>query len=127
MPQFTPDFFDGPAKVSGSFCRYRGNPEGALNMMVNHVKMVVCRCGTVNTLRKFGQPPARLLLEQRRVQVAAGAPFAVCDVLQAGGHQHQRGFPVGERADDAGAPPDLRERQNNRVGTRKLVVSRMLV
>lgn len=28
-------------------------------------------------LRKFSQPPVRLLLEQRRVQVAAGAPFAV--------------------------------------------------
>ena len=34
-------------------------------------------------------------------------PFAVDDVFQAGGNQHQRGFPVGERADDAGTPPDL--------------------
>ena len=58
-------------------------------------------------LRKFSQPPARQLLEQRRVQVAAGAPFAVRDVFQAGGHQHQRGFPVGERADHAGPAPDF--------------------
>ena len=41
-------------------------------------------------LRKFSKPPVRLLLEQRRVQVAAGAPFAVGDVFQAGGHQHER-------------------------------------
>ena len=30
-----------------------------------------------------------------------GAPFAVDDVFQAGSNQHQREFPVGERADDA--------------------------
>ena len=72
-------------------------------MMVNHVKMVVCGCGTVNTLRKFSSPPVWLLLEQGRVQVSAGAPFAVGDVFQAGGHKHQRGFPVGERADDTGS------------------------
>ena len=28
-------------------------------------------------------------------------------VFQPGGHQHQRGFPVGERADDAGSAADL--------------------
>ena len=49
----------------------------------------------------------QLLLKQRRIQVAAGAPFAVGDVFQAGGNQHQRGFPVGERADDAGTLSDL--------------------
>ena len=65
------------------------------------------RMGTGMLLRKFGQPPARLLLEQRRVQVAAGAPFAVADVLQAGGHQHQDGLAVGKGADHAGAPAYL--------------------
>ena len=63
------------------------------------------RMGTGMLLRKFGQPPARLLLEQRRVQVAAGAPFAVRDVFQAGCYQHQHGFPVGERADHADPAP----------------------
>ena len=58
-------------------------------------------------LHKFSQPPVQLLFEQRLVQVSAGAPFAVRDVLQAGGHQHQCGFPVGERADHAGPAPDL--------------------
>lgn len=58
-------------------------------------------------MRKFSQPPARLLLEQGRVQVAAGAPFVVRDVFQAGGRQHQRGFPIGERADHAGPAPDF--------------------
>lgn len=33
-------------------------------------------------LRKFSQPPVRLLLEKRHVQIAAGAPFAAGDVLQ---------------------------------------------
>ena len=42
------------------------------------------RMGTGMLLHKFGQPPARLLLEQRRVQVAAGVPFAVGDALQTG-------------------------------------------
>ena len=58
-------------------------------------------------LHKFSQPPVQLLFEQRLVQVSAGAPFAVRDVLQAGGHQHQCGFPVGARADHAGPAPDL--------------------
>ena len=34
-------------------------------------------------LCKFSQPPVRLLLEKRYVQIAAGAPFAAGDVLQA--------------------------------------------
>ena len=59
------------------------------------------RMGTGMLLHKFGQPPARPLLEQRRVQVAAGAPFAVGDALQNGCYQHEYGFPVGERADHA--------------------------
>ena len=50
---------------------------------------------------------ARLDGEKRHVQVAAGPPFAVGDVLQAGGHQHQGGLSVGERASDAGPSPDL--------------------
>ena len=58
-------------------------------------------------LRKFGQPPARLLFEKRHVQVAAGAPFAVRDVLQAGAHQHEGRLSIGECADDAGTSPDL--------------------
>ena len=66
------------------------------------------RMGTGMLLHKFGQPPARLLLEQRRVQVAAGVPFAVGDALQTSCcYQHQRGFPVGERADHAGPVPYL--------------------
>ena len=50
-------------------------------------------------LRKLNYPPIWLFLKQRRVQIAAGAPFAVGDVLQLGGYYHQRGFPIGERAD----------------------------
>ena len=58
-------------------------------------------------LRKFSQPSARLLLEKRHVQVAARSPFAVGDVLQAGGRQHERGLAVGKGADHAGPAPYL--------------------
>lgn len=66
------------------------------------------RMGTGMLLRKFSWSPVRLLLEQRRVQVSAGALFAVGDALQTSCcYQHQRGFPVGERADHAGPVPYL--------------------
>ena len=57
----------------------------------------------VNVFACFRLAPVRLLFEQRCVRVSAGAPFAVGDVSQAGGHQHERGLAVGERADNAGA------------------------
>ena len=66
------------------------------------------RMGPGMLLRKFSWSPVRLLLEQRRVQVSAGALFAVGDALQTSCcYQHQRGFPVGERADHAGPVPYL--------------------
>ena len=65
------------------------------------------RMGTGMLLRKFSWSSVRPLLEQRRVQVAVGAPFAVGDALQMGCCQHQRGFPVGERVDHAGPAPYL--------------------
>ena len=35
------------------------------------------------------------------------APLVFDYVFQPGGHRHQGGFPVGERADDAGSAADL--------------------
>lgn len=58
-------------------------------------------------LRKLSYPPIWLLLKQRRVQIAVGALFAVGAVLQLGGYYHQRGFPIGERADCPGPPPEF--------------------
>ena len=49
----------------------------------------------------------RLLVQQRHVQVAAGAPLALGDVLEPGGHEHEGGPPVGEGAHHAGAPANL--------------------
>lgn len=48
-------------------------------------------------LRIISQPSIgiRLLLEQRRVRVAARSSFAVGDVLQLGDHQHEADFPLG--------------------------------
>ena len=53
--------------------------------------------------------PVLLLLEQRYVQATPAAPLVFDYVFQPGGHQHQRGFPVGERAGDAGSAADDRE------------------
>lgn len=54
MPQFTPEFFDGPAKVSGSFCRYRGNPEeGArTKSWTESVRLGVRECQATRTSRR---------------------------------------------------------------------------
>ena len=49
----------------------------------------------------------RLLVQQRHVQVAARPPLALGDVLEPGGHQHERAPPVGEGASHPRAAPDL--------------------
>ena len=66
----------------------------------------ICRClgGAIGAI---GLHPALLLFEQRYVQVTPAAPLVFDYVFQPGGHQHQRGFPVGERADGAGSAADL--------------------
>ena len=66
----------------------------------------ICRClgGAIGAI---GLHPALLLFEQRYVWVTPAAPQVFDYVFQPGGHQHQRGFPVGERADDAGSAANL--------------------
>lgn len=50
--------------------------------------------------------PVLLHFEQRYVQVTLAAPFVFAYVFQPSGYQYQRGFPIGERADDAGSASD---------------------
>ena len=66
----------------------------------------ICRClgGAIGVI---GLHPALLLFEQRYVWVTPAPPLVFGYVFQPGGHQHQRGFLVGERADDAGSAADL--------------------
>ena len=49
----------------------------------------------------------RLLVQQRHVQVAAGAPLAPRDVLEPRGHEHEGASSVREGAHHPGAPADL--------------------
>ena len=66
----------------------------------------ICRClgGATGVISLH---PVLLLFEQRYVQVSSAAPLVFDYVFQPGGHQHQRGSPVGKRADDAGPATDL--------------------
>ena len=49
----------------------------------------------------------RLLVQQRRIQVATGAPLTLGDVLQPRGHEHEGAPSVREGAHHAGSPADL--------------------
>ena len=68
--------------------------------------------GTVKILAHFptapwARPPVWLLVQQRHVQVAAGAPLAPRDVLQPRRREHEGGPAVGEGPDHPRSPADL--------------------
>lgn len=76
-------YFDKQRKTG----RYYGCPRFELP------SLLLCKCS---------QLPIWLLLEPRRVQITSGSPFAVGDVFQAGGYQHEGRLSVEESADHAG-------------------------
>lgn len=66
-----------------------------------------CQASCALSDRRVARRPVRLLVQRRHVQVAARPPLALGDVLEPGGHQHERASPSGEGADHPRVLPDL--------------------